>query len=57
VCREKLGVVVKLGTRVSALRGDHDRIDAALTSGGEMRPTTTCWRSASARRRSRAPST
>ena len=37
VCREKLGVVVKLGTRVSALRGDHDRIDAALTSGGEMR--------------------
>jgi D-amino-acid dehydrogenase len=37
VCREKLGVVVKLGTRVSALRGDHDRIDAALTSAGEMR--------------------
>ena len=37
VCREKLGVVVKLGTRVSALRGDSDRIDAALTSAGEMR--------------------
>ena len=37
VCREKLGVVVKLGTRVSALRGDADRIDAALTSAGEMR--------------------
>jgi D-amino-acid dehydrogenase len=37
VCREKLGVVVKLGTRVSALRGDSDRIDAALTSAGEMK--------------------
>ena len=37
VCREKLGVVVKLGTRVSALRADTDRIDAALTSAGEMR--------------------
>ncbi len=37
VCREKLGVVVKLGTRVSAVRGDSDRIDAALTSAGEMR--------------------
>jgi D-amino-acid dehydrogenase len=37
VCREKLGVVVKLGTRVSALRGESDRIDAALTSAGEMR--------------------
>jgi D-amino-acid dehydrogenase len=36
VCREKLGVVVKLGTHVSALRGDTDRIDAALTSAGEM---------------------
>ena len=37
VCREKLGVVVKLGTRVAALRGDADRIDAALTSNGEMK--------------------
>ena len=37
VCREKLGVIVKLGTRVTALRGDADRIDAALTSAGEMR--------------------
>jgi D-amino-acid dehydrogenase len=37
VCREKLGVVVKLGTRVAALRGDADRIDAALTSAGELR--------------------
>ena len=37
VCREKLGVVVKLGTRVTALRGDADRIDAALTSAGEMK--------------------
>jgi D-amino-acid dehydrogenase len=37
VCREKLGVVVKLGTRVAALSGDADRIDAALTSAGELR--------------------
>jgi D-amino-acid dehydrogenase len=37
VCREKLGVVVKLGTRVTALRADADRIDAALTSAGELK--------------------
>src|SRR3989442_5255236 len=37
VCREKLGVVVKLGTRVTALRGDADRIDAALTSAGDLK--------------------
>jgi len=37
VCREKLGVVVKLGTRVTALRGDADRIDAALTGAGELK--------------------
>jgi len=37
VCREKLGVAVRLGTRVTALRGYADRIDAALTSDGEMR--------------------
>src|SRR5262249_58470369 len=37
VCREKLGVTVKLGTRVTALRGYADRIDAALTSDGEMK--------------------
>ena len=37
VCREKLGVTIKLGTRVAALRGDADRIDAALTSAGEMK--------------------
>jgi D-amino-acid dehydrogenase len=37
VCREKLGVVVKLGTRVSALRGDADRIDLAVTSAGDMK--------------------
>jgi D-amino-acid dehydrogenase len=36
VCREKLGVVVKLGTRVTALRADADRIDAALTSAGVL---------------------
>jgi len=37
VCREKLGVVVKLGTRVTELRGDADRIDAVLTSAGELK--------------------
>src|SRR5256712_14007558 len=34
-CREKLDVVVKLSTPVSALRSDAARIDAALTSAGE----------------------
>src|SRR5438094_8189837 len=37
VCREKLGVMVKLGTRVTALRGDVDRIDTVLTSAGELK--------------------
>src|SRR5256884_2586865 len=36
VCREKLGVVVKLGTRVTELRGDADRIDSVLTSQGPL---------------------
>jgi D-amino-acid dehydrogenase len=35
-CREKLGVVVKLRTRVTALRADADRIDSALTSAGAL---------------------
>ena len=34
VCQEKLGVVVKLGTRVTALQAGGDRIDAALTNAG-----------------------
>src|SRR5437660_1069682 len=37
VCREKLGVVVRLGTRVTELRGDADRIDMALTSAGGLK--------------------
>ena len=37
VCGEKLGVSVKLGTRVTALRGAADQIDAALTSAGELK--------------------
>ena len=36
VCREKLGVVVRLGARVTALRADGDRIDGALTSDGVL---------------------
>ena len=36
VCREKLGVVVKLGTRVTALQAGADRIDAALTNAGVL---------------------
>jgi D-amino-acid dehydrogenase len=36
VCREKLGVVVKLGTRVTALQAGGDRIDAALTNAGVL---------------------
>ena len=35
-CREKLGVVVKLGTRVTALQAGGDRIDAALTNAGVL---------------------
>jgi D-amino-acid dehydrogenase len=36
VCRDRHGVSVKLGTRVSALRADGDRIDGVLTSGGVL---------------------
>jgi len=36
VCREKLGVVVKLGTRVTALQAGGDRVDAALTNAGVL---------------------
>jgi D-amino-acid dehydrogenase len=36
VCREKLGVAVKLATRVTALQAGGDRIDAALTSAGVL---------------------
>jgi D-amino-acid dehydrogenase len=35
-CREKLGVVVKLGTRVTALQAGGDQIDAALTNAGVL---------------------
>ena len=34
VCRDKHGVTVRLGTRVTALRADGDRIDGVLTSAG-----------------------
>ena len=36
VCKEKLGVVVRLGVRVAALRADGDRIDGVVTSEGVM---------------------
>jgi D-amino-acid dehydrogenase len=36
VCRDKLGVAVRLGTRVTALRADGDRIGAALTAAGPL---------------------
>src|SRR5205807_7721472 len=36
VCRERLGVVVKLGARVTGLEADGDRIGAALTSQGRV---------------------
>ncbi len=36
VCRDKLGVVVKLGARVTGLRADGDRIDGAVTSEGTL---------------------
>jgi D-amino-acid dehydrogenase len=36
VCRDKLGVTVRLGARVTALRAAGDRIDAAITSQGEL---------------------
>src|SRR5439155_11046011 len=35
-CQETLGVTVKLGVRVNALRADTDRIDGVLTSQGPM---------------------
>ena len=34
LCRDRLGVTVKLGTRVTALRAGGDRIDAAVTADG-----------------------
>jgi D-amino-acid dehydrogenase len=36
VCRDRLGVDVRLGARVTALRADADRIDAVLTSQGML---------------------
>jgi len=36
VCQERLGVAVKLGARVNALRADGDRIDAAVTTQGTL---------------------
>jgi D-amino-acid dehydrogenase len=36
LCRERLGVTLKLGTRVTALRAGGDRIDAVVTSDGVL---------------------
>ena len=36
VCREKLGVTVRLGTRVTGLRAEADRIDAVETTAGML---------------------
>jgi D-amino-acid dehydrogenase len=36
VCRDKHGAAIQLGTRVTALRADHDRIDGVVTSGGTL---------------------
>jgi D-amino-acid dehydrogenase len=36
VCRDVLGVTVRLGARVTALRADGDRIEAVLTSQGVL---------------------
>ncbi len=36
LCRERLGVTVQLGTRVTALQGGGDRIDAVLTTEGPV---------------------
>ena len=36
VCRDKHGTVIKLGTRVTSLRADHDRIDGVVTSAGVL---------------------
>ncbi len=51
VCRDRLGVTVKLGSRISALRSGGDRIDGVVTGDGVLPATassprtTTCWRS------------
>ena len=37
VCRDALGVAVRLGARVTALRAEGDRIDAVVTSEGVLR--------------------
>jgi D-amino-acid dehydrogenase len=34
ICRDKLGVTLRLGTRVTALRAEADRVTGAVTSGG-----------------------
>src|SRR4030095_9285750 len=36
VCRDTQGAAIKLGTRVAALRADHDRIDGVVTGGGTL---------------------
>jgi D-amino-acid dehydrogenase len=36
VCREKLGVTVRLGTRVTALRAEGDRVSAVATDRGPL---------------------
>jgi D-amino-acid dehydrogenase len=36
IARDKHGLVVRLGSRVSALRGDGDRIDGVVTPGGVL---------------------
>ena len=36
LCQERLGVTIKLGSRVTSLRSGGDRIDAVLTTGGIM---------------------
>ena len=36
VCRDRLGVTVKLGSRISALRSGGDRIDGVLTGDGVL---------------------
>src|SRR5258708_17093747 len=36
LCRDRLGVTVKLGSRVTALRAGGDRIDAVVTSEGDL---------------------
>jgi D-amino-acid dehydrogenase len=36
LCRDRLGVIVKLGARVTALRSGGDRIDAVVTTDGPL---------------------